>query len=78
MTETCCDSVYSRGVNRFPRIIEYIDKGYIDLAAKPTKIDDMGSFEPLDGNLGPGNVNAKLSMDRAVELARCSCGNLLP
>ena len=70
MTETSCDGVYSHGVNRFPRVIEYIDKGYIDLKAKPTKVDAMGAFERWDGNLGLGNVNAKLAMDRAIELAR--------
>ena len=30
MTETSCDGVYSHGVNRFPRVVEYIDKGYIE------------------------------------------------
>ena len=70
MSETSCDGVYSHGVNRFPRVIEYIDKGYIDLKAKPTKVDGMGAFERWDGNLGLGNVNAKLAMDRAVELAK--------
>ncbi len=70
MTETSCDGVYSHGVNRFPRVVEYIDKGYIDVKAKPTKTDGMGAFERWNGNLGLGNVNAKLSMDRAIELAR--------
>jgi 3-dehydro-L-gulonate 2-dehydrogenase len=70
MTETSCDGVYSHGVNRFPRVIEYIDKGYIDVKATPTKTDGMGAFERWNGNLGLGNVNAKLSMDRAIELAR--------
>jgi len=70
MAETTCDGVYSHGVNRFPRVVEYIDKGYIDLKAKPTCVASMGAFERWDGNLGLGNVNAKLSMDRAIELAR--------
>ena len=70
MTETSCDGVYSHGVNRFPRVIEYIEKGYIDLKAKPTRAEGMGAFERWDGNLGLGNVNAKLSMDRAIELAK--------
>ncbi len=70
MTETSCDGVYSHGVNRFPRVVEYIDKGYIDVKAKPTKTDGMGAFERWNGNLGLGNVNAKLSMDRAIALAR--------
>ena len=70
MTETSCDGVYSHGVNRFPRVVEYIDKGYIDLRAKPVKLGGLGAFERWDGNLGLGNVNAKLAMDRAIELAR--------
>lgn len=70
MTETSCDGVYSHGVNRFARVVEYIDKGYINLKVKPTKIEGMGAFERWNGNLGLGNVNAKLAMDRAIELAR--------
>jgi 3-dehydro-L-gulonate 2-dehydrogenase len=70
MTETSCDGVYSHGVNRFARVVEYIDKGYIDLKAKPTRVEGMGAFERWNGNLGLGNVNAKLAMDRAIELAR--------
>ena len=70
MTETSCDGVYSHGVNRFPRVIEYIDKGYINLQAKPTKEEGMGALERWNGNLGLGNVNAKLAMDRAVQLAK--------
>lgn len=69
-TETSCDGVYSHGVNRFPRVIEYIDKGYIDVKAVPTKIEGMGAFERWNGNLGLGNLNAKVCMDRAIELAR--------
>ena len=70
IAETSCDGVYSHGVNRFPRVVEYIDKGYIDLKAKPTLTEAMGAFERWNGNLGLGNVNAKLSMDRAIQLAR--------
>lgn len=70
MTETSCDGVYSHGVNRFPRVVDYINKGYIDLHAKPTRLDSLGAFERWDGNLGLGNVNAKLTMDRAIELAK--------
>lgn len=69
-TETSCDGVYSHGVNRFPRVIEYIDKGYINVKAVPTKVEGMGSFEKWDGNLGIGNLNAKACMDRAIELAK--------
>ena len=70
MTETSCDGVYSHGVNRFPRVVEYIDKGYIDLAADPVKAEGMGAFERWDGRRGLGNTNAHAAMARAIELAR--------
>lgn len=70
MAETTCDGVYSHGVNRFPRVVEYIDKGRIDVRAKPSLEAAFGAFERWNGNLGLGNVNAKLSMDRAIDLAR--------
>ena len=70
MAETTCDGVYSHGVNRFPRVVDYIDKGYIDPRAKPARTESMGAFERWDGHRGLGNVNAKLAMDRAIALAR--------
>lgn len=72
MAETTCDGVYSHGVNRFPRVVEYIDKGHIDLQARPTREENLGAFERWNGHLGLGNVNAKLAMDRAIELARAN------
>lgn len=68
--DTSADGVYSHGVNRFPRVISYIDKGYIDVNAKPTVVGSFGSFERWNGNLGFGNLNAKKAMDRAIELAK--------
>lgn len=70
MAESSCDGVYSHGVNRFPRVIECIDRGIIQADAQPTKVGEKAGFEQWDGNLGLGNVNATLMMDRAVELAR--------
>ena len=68
--ENSLDGVYSHGLNRFPRVIEYIDKGYIDVKAKAEKIDGFGALERWEGNLGMGNLNAKIAMDRAIELSR--------
>ncbi len=70
IAETSADGVYSHGVNRFPRVVEYIDKGYIHLNAKPVKVDGIGAFERWDAQLGLGNVTATLAMDRAIALAR--------
>lgn len=68
--ENSLDGVYSHGVNRFPRVIQYIDKGYINVNAKAKKVDSFGSLERWNGNLGMGNINAKVCMDRAIELAK--------
>ena len=69
-TENSLNGVYSHGVNRFPRVIEYIEKGYIRVNEKAEMIDKYGSFERWDGNRGMGNINAKIAMDRSVELSK--------
>ena len=38
IADTSLDGVYSHGYQRFPRVIEYIEKGYIDIHALPEKI----------------------------------------
>ena len=64
------DGVYSHGVNRFPRVVEYLDKGEIDSAAIATCESSMGAIERWNGHRGFGPLNAKLAMDRACELAK--------
>ncbi len=64
------DGVCSHGVNRFPRVIDYIEKGYIDPAAIAEKISGNGPCEHWNGHLGLGNLNAEICMDRACELAK--------
>lgn len=68
--QTSLDGVYSHGVNRFPRVIRYLDKGVVDGRAVPECIARVGSYERWDGHMGLGNANAKLAMDRACALAR--------
>ena len=67
--DSSLDVVYSHGYQRFPRVIDYIQKGYIDVNAVPEKIIGFGAVERWDGHLGMGNLNAKMAMQRAVELA---------
>ena len=62
--------VYSHGLNRFPRVVDYLKKGEIDPKVKAEKIMGFGAFERWDGHRGFGPLNAKLAMDRAVELAK--------
>src|SRR5581483_7945595 len=44
-TNNSIDGVYTHGVNRFPRFIEYIQKGYIDIHAEPTLKHQWGGVQ---------------------------------
>lgn len=63
------DGVYSHGVNRFPRVVEYLDKGEIDPANQPECLMSFCTMERWDGKRGFGPLNANRAMDRACELA---------
>lgn len=69
-TDNSLDGVYSHGVNRFSRVIDYIDKGHIKVGVKPEKVEGFGGYERWDGRQGMGNLNARFSMDRAIKLAK--------
>jgi 3-dehydro-L-gulonate 2-dehydrogenase len=69
-TDTSRDGVYSHGLNRFPRFIETIRNGVVDLRAQPQIVDRHGAFERWDGRRGPGNLNAHGCMSRAIALSR--------
>lgn len=68
--ENSLDGVYSHGINRFARVISYIEKGYIDVRAKAEKVGGDGALERWDGKLGMGNLNAQVAMNRAIELSK--------
>lgn len=68
--ETTCDGVYSHGLNRFPRFLTMIQSGLIDIHAEPELLTRAGSMERWDGKIGPGNLNAYHSMERAIALSR--------
>jgi 3-dehydro-L-gulonate 2-dehydrogenase len=67
--ETDRDGVYTHGLNRFPRFLEQIEKGVVDVTASPVRVEAHGALERWDGRSGPGNLNAHHSMERAVELS---------
>lgn len=69
-TETDLDGVYSHGINRFPRFVEQIRQGVVEVETKPVLVSGSGSMEHWDGERGVGNLAAHLSMKRAIELAR--------
>ena len=64
------DGVHSHGLNRFPRFIETIKNGIVDIHATPELITGHGAMEQWDGLHGVGNLNAHASMSRAISLAR--------
>src|SRR6266404_7781047 len=69
-TDASRDGVYSHGVNRFPRFIETIRNGVVDIHAEPQLLSAHGAFEQWDGRRGPGSLNAHASMERAISLSR--------
>ena len=62
--------VYSHGLNRFPRVVEYLEKGEINPDIVATCEMQLGAMERWNGHRGFGPLNAKQAMDRAIELAR--------
>jgi 3-dehydro-L-gulonate 2-dehydrogenase len=68
-TSNSVDGVYSHGVNRFPRFIEYIKKGYVNVHAEPKLVESRNAIEQWDGQFGPGMLNAIQCTDRAMQLA---------
>jgi len=69
-TQVTCDGVYTHGLARFPRFVATIKLGVVKPEESPTLISAFGAMERWDGNLGPGNLNAWSSMQRAVQLAK--------
>ena len=68
--DTDRDGVYSHGLNRFPRFVQMIRRGIVDVRARPALAAAHGALERWDGRRGPGNLNAHSAMERAVGLAR--------
>lgn len=68
-TESTYDGIYSHGVNRVARFVDYLRKGWVDADAEPTLEKELGAIEIINGNMGPGVLNALYAVDRAMELA---------
>ncbi len=67
--ENSRDGVYTHGLNRFPTFVEHIKDGLVIPDAEPVKEAAFGALEQWDGKLGPGILNARFCMDRAIHLA---------
>lgn len=69
VAENSLVGVASHGLNRFPRFLEWIERGWVDPCGTPERVATFGSLERWDGHLGPGPLNAETCMDRATKLA---------
>lgn len=69
-SQSSADGVESHGLNRVPRFVEYVHKGWINLEGKPELVGSCGAVENYDGHLGIGITNALFCADRAMELAK--------
>jgi 3-dehydro-L-gulonate 2-dehydrogenase len=69
-TDNTIDGIITHGVNRFPRFINYIKKGYVQKDAEPSVVSTFGGIEQWNGNLGPGPLNAVKATQRAMQLSQ--------
>lgn len=68
-TNNSVDGVYTHGVNRFPRFVEYVQKGFVEKDATPALISKLNGIEQWDGKLGPGVSNAIFATNQCTRLA---------
>jgi 3-dehydro-L-gulonate 2-dehydrogenase len=68
--ETTRDGVYTHGINRFPRFVETIRNGRVDVKVEAQRVGGFGALERWDGRRGVGNLNALGAMERAITLGR--------
>ncbi|NMC37703.1 MAG: 3-dehydro-L-gulonate 2-dehydrogenase [Bacteroidales bacterium] len=68
-TKNTLDGVFSHGVNRFAKFVNYVKAGYVVPEAVPSVRGRFGSVEQWDGNLGPGPLNASRATERAIEIS---------
>ncbi|SET02489.1 3-dehydro-L-gulonate 2-dehydrogenase [Thorsellia anophelis] len=68
--EMANEGIYSHGINRFPVFISQVDKGDIQLNAKPECVNSFGALEQWDCHFGPGVLNGLLCAQRAMDIAK--------
>ena len=68
-TDSSLDGIYTHGVNRFPRFVQYVKDGYVNPDATPALENKFGGIEQWNGNLGPGISNAIYATDIVMKLA---------
>jgi len=64
------EGIYTHGVNRFARFIDYTVKKIVDANAKPKLIKRTGAIEQWNGNNGPGPLNALFCTERSMKISK--------
>ncbi|MBZ2386168.1 3-dehydro-L-gulonate 2-dehydrogenase [Anaerococcus murdochii] len=62
--------VGSHGLNRIPRLVDFIHEDLVDINGDLQLVKSSGAIERYDGNLGFGVINAIKASERACELAK--------
>lgn len=69
-TDNSLDGVYTHGVNRFPRFVQYIQDRFVKVDETPSLQNKFGGIEQWNGNLGPGILNAIHATETVMGLAK--------
>jgi len=69
-TNNSIDGIYTHGVNRFPRFVDYVRLGLVKRDVIPVLRHKMGAMEQWDGQQGVGVLNAIHATETAMQLAR--------
>ena len=69
LANSTLDGINSHGVNRFPLLLEYIQKGYVSIDVEPEILNSNSSFCQVDGKFGLGILNAHFCTNKAIEIA---------
>lgn len=64
------EGIYTHGVNRFARFIDYTIKKIVDAETKPKLINRTGAIEQWNGNNGPGPLNALFCTERSMKISK--------
>lgn len=69
-TNNSVDGVYTHGIYRFARFVQYVRDGWVKKDAEPVLKNRFGGIEQWDGNLGPGPLNAIHATNTAIGLSQ--------
>ena len=50
-TESSCDGIHSHGLNRVPRFVDYVQRGWVDVHASAAFVKKAGVVEIWDGRM---------------------------